>query len=223
MVPGRLLILSLVLATLLLAGGGFYFWSNQAIRTNPISRLFTSLPGQKADTDESPALPFSEEVAANASVAVTYEGTLPCADCEGLHTSLVLDPSPDDQPTEWIGSTYHMTETYLGKSVPPIVTQGTWIIQSSEAFPNARVSPPRPYVVLDHLNPAKRRIYWMENDSNLIQLDPDGNEFDSPVNFALVLKGADLSASPEVYPAIPPDFSPPSGAPIPASPSPALP
>jgi uncharacterized lipoprotein NlpE involved in copper resistance len=43
-----------------------------------------------------------------------YEGTLPCADCPGIHTTLELRP---DQ-------SYRLTQRYLERNVAPVVEQG---------------------------------------------------------------------------------------------------
>jgi copper homeostasis protein (lipoprotein) len=48
-----------------------------------------------------------------------WEGVLPCADCDGIHTLLVLDPGT---------SRYQLVETYRGTGVPDSVfrTRGEW-------------------------------------------------------------------------------------------------
>jgi len=52
-----------------------------------------------------------------ASIApATYTGTLPCADCSGLITTL----------TVWPDSVYRLRETYDGKSKTPNVRMGRW-------------------------------------------------------------------------------------------------
>jgi uncharacterized lipoprotein NlpE involved in copper resistance len=50
--------------------------------------------------------------------AGTYQGVLPCADCEGIDTELVLNED----------GTFKRTMTYLGKEGEPVVNEGsfTW-------------------------------------------------------------------------------------------------
>ncbi|HQY44989.1 MAG TPA: copper resistance protein NlpE [Paracoccaceae bacterium] len=48
--------------------------------------------------------------------AGSYSGTLPCADCEGIKTSLNLAQ----------GDTYVLKEEYLGKGGKPFTTKGTF-------------------------------------------------------------------------------------------------
>ncbi|MFN4286301.1 MAG: copper resistance protein NlpE [Lacibacter sp.] len=50
--------------------------------------------------------------------AGTYKGVLPCADCEGIETELMLHKD----------STYMLRQTYLGKAAAPVVnTDGNWV------------------------------------------------------------------------------------------------
>lgn len=49
----------------------------------------------------------------------TFEGTLPAADCPGLHTVITLNPD----------GTFHMEETYLERDNEPRVTEGKWILE----------------------------------------------------------------------------------------------
>lgn len=46
----------------------------------------------------------------------TYEGELPCADCEGIKTVVTINSD----------NTYSIQETYLGKETTPTETQGTF-------------------------------------------------------------------------------------------------
>lgn len=46
----------------------------------------------------------------------TYEGEVPCADCEGIKTIVIINSD----------KTYTIQETYLGKETTPIETKGTF-------------------------------------------------------------------------------------------------
>lgn len=82
--------------------------------------LFTSCnSGKKKETqitDESQ----SETLADNSMTSLdwdgTYEGELPCADCEGIKTIITINPD----------NTYTTKEIYLGKSATPKETNGTF-------------------------------------------------------------------------------------------------
>lgn len=66
---------------------------------------------------------------------LTFEGVLPCADCPGRKTELVLTPKGEG----WAEGTYRLTETYLERSGPR-VTMGQWTTLRGDAVdPDAAV------------------------------------------------------------------------------------
>lgn len=56
--------------------------------------------------------------------AGTYAGTLPCADCEGIRTTLTLTQA----------GSYTLTETYQGKDGKPFVTRGKFVWDDAGAM-----------------------------------------------------------------------------------------
>jgi len=54
-------------------------------------------------------------------LVLTFEGVLPCADCPGIKTTLVLTR----KAAGWAEGTYRLTETYIERG-SPIVTTGDW-------------------------------------------------------------------------------------------------
>ncbi|MDD3628365.1 MAG: copper resistance protein NlpE [Candidatus Humimicrobiaceae bacterium] len=48
----------------------------------------------------------------------TFEGTLPCADCPGIQTLITFNSD----------GTFYMEETYLERSVEPVITEGKWVL-----------------------------------------------------------------------------------------------
>lgn len=60
--------------------------------------------------------------------SVRYSGIMFCADCSGIKTSLVLEKDAQGAPTS-----YAMTEVYVGRTVPPRKTSGTWTILRGDA------------------------------------------------------------------------------------------
>jgi len=69
-------------------------------------------PGQHADS----AVKTGPTITIASIAPATYTGTLPCADCSGLLTTLSV----------WPDSVYRLRETYDGKSKTPFVRAGRW-------------------------------------------------------------------------------------------------
>lgn len=82
--------------------------------------------------------------------AGTYSGYVPCADCDGIVTYLVLSPD----------MTYRMEETYAGKSDTALRYNGTWLRDNKK-------------IVLD--NKGSVRASYLPEGDRLIQLDIEGN------------------------------------------------
>jgi predicted secreted protein len=64
----------------------------------------------------------------SAGLSVRYSGITVCADCSGIKTTLVLEKDAQGAP-----SSYAMTEVYVGKTVPPRKSSGTWSILRGDA------------------------------------------------------------------------------------------
>ncbi len=119
-------------------------------------------PAAEADTTtvvEAPAAPaFSDSVGAEhtASTAIdvagTYKGTLPCADCEGIATTLVLTDTRQ----------YTLTTEYLGKKEAATVTKtGNWTWKTGNI------------VLLEGITEAPNQYFVGEG--RVFQLDMNGN------------------------------------------------
>jgi putative hemolysin len=99
-----------------------------------------------------------------------FKGTLPCADCQGVDTKLTL-VKRDDVTAE---GTYVMIETFMGKAVDPVVTEGTWTtLRGSAADPDDTVYELNP----DSLE-FKRRDFLKVNDFVIRLLGPGFTERD---------------------------------------------
>ncbi len=105
---------------------------------------------QTADTTMT-APPGYENV--SAELAGMYKGVLPCADCEGIETVLVLNTD----------NTYLLKTTYLGKA-DATATENTGIM---------RWNPEKSFIVLGGLENAPNKFAVGEN--KLTQLDMEGN------------------------------------------------
>lgn len=170
------LIILFILGAAVLVGAGYFFWSGDG---GKLPEFIESSIRLGTDSGES----FSPAISSGVEV---YQGTLPCADCEGIQTTLTLDPAPDGQ----LGSSYQMSSTYLGKSTAPIIVEGYWLLRGSQVFPNSTFSPPRNFLVLDMGTPSQ--VIYLVEDDTLTQLDSDGNEIDAGpgINFTLTRVGA---------------------------------
>jgi copper homeostasis protein (lipoprotein) len=127
----------------------------------------------------------NENKQGGAAVSTIYEGTLPCADCEGLKTVLTLYSDARTKAPK----SYKLSETYLtnrpGKHT--MVTLGQWTI--------LRGTPTNPDATVYQLNPDKPgspRSFLVVGDNQLKQLGQDLQEIQSNLNFTLTKRGASL-------------------------------
>lgn len=83
-----------------------------------------------------------------------YKGTLPCADCEGIETTLTLLDETN----------YELETTYKGKSKTPFVNKGTYSWHESGNK-----------IKLDGIKEGEGSNRYQVIENGLIQLDLDGN------------------------------------------------
>lgn len=97
--------------------------------------------------------------------AGTYAGTLPCADCEGIQTELMLAAD----------GSYTLRRTYLGKAnQKPVTETGTWQATNGNAG-----------LLLNADNPDRRVEYRFTDGNTLTLLGRDGKELDAKLNYTL--------------------------------------
>jgi copper homeostasis protein (lipoprotein) len=98
---------------------------------------------------------FKEEHTAKNSLDYlgTYKGTLPCADCEGIETTITLNKD----------ETYTSTMKYLGKDEKEFKDMGdyTWMEDETRLSLEGIDTPP---------------VFYFVAEGKLIQLDQEGNE-----------------------------------------------
>lgn len=109
---------------------------------------------------------------ADTATWITYSGTLPCADCEGIVTELALHRQPDNRFT--------LKETYQGKN-QTFPSEGTYsVLHGTHADPGATV-------IL--LNPDKdknlQRCFQQIDENELKMLDIDMKAIESNHNYTL--------------------------------------
>lgn len=83
-----------------------------------------------------------------------WQGSLPCADCEGITYYLTFQKD----------KTFRESSEYLGKNAPPVVENGTWMVNSDS--------------VVQLIKPSGKRYLIMENQ-NLVLLDLQGQRVTS--------------------------------------------
>ena len=94
--------------------------------------------------------------------AGTYEGMLPCADCEGIKSVVTINSD----------KTYVTKETYMGKDDKPIETKGTfkWDDKGQKIT----------------LSDSKRHSYFV-GENTLTQLDKNGNKIEGDLSNLYIL------------------------------------
>jgi putative hemolysin len=109
----------------------------------------------------------------------TYTGTLPCADCSGLITTLTLIRQ---MPNATSGK-YVLHELYDGKTTQPFISEGLWkISQGAPSDPSANV--------LTLSGQGGNTYYLMKGETQLEMLDANKHTIDSPFNETLTLQDA---------------------------------
>lgn len=103
----------------------------------------------------------------------TYTGIMPCADCEGIETTLQLMKD----------KTYTLTRNYHGKSIEPVTSSGTFSWDASGAN-----------IQLSGEDPGKYKV----GENQLMQLDKDGNRITGELASKYMLT-KDLSGLTEKY------------------------
>ena len=97
--------------------------------------------------------------------AGTYGGTLPCADCPGIDTSIMFSPEGG----------YTLSEVYQDRDSGSLVVKGTWTVREDGKT-----------LLLDPEDKAAHdRWYEVVSPSELRALDKDGKAIDSSLDYSL--------------------------------------
>lgn len=97
----------------------------------------------------------------------SFNGILPCADCEGIDTELTLNED----------GTFTLIEFYLSQESDLYLTEGAW-----------QLSPDSSYVILTPApeeGRAARRLFFALNGIDLDMLDINAKPIDSTLNYTL--------------------------------------
>ncbi|GAA5075855.1 copper resistance protein NlpE [Lysobacter panacisoli] len=123
-------------------------------------------------TEAAPATPAPAADAATAAApfdakafAGTFAGTLPCADCPGIDTRIVLAAD----------GTYTLTETYQDRPAPPNKGDGTWTVEESDT--RLRLDP--------NSKSDNDRLFAILSKDEIRQLDQQGKAIESNLPYNL--------------------------------------
>lgn len=97
--------------------------------------------------------------------AGTFSGTLPCADCPGIDTTLVLNPD----------GTYDITEAYQDSEGVAAKMDGTWTVEADDQ--QIRLDP--------NSKSEQDRLYAITSNDEITQLDLEGKPAESGLDYSL--------------------------------------
>lgn len=124
----------------------------------------------KGDASQSSSNDKKTDTASKGVLLGTFTGSLPCSDCSGVTTLLVLTKN-DENSAE---GTYELAEVRIGKSTEPVTTKGVWTtIKGTDKDPDA---------VVYQLNPDKpetSKYFVVASADTIRQLDDKGHEVTS--------------------------------------------
>lgn len=101
-----------------------------------------------------------------ASLATTYYGVTPCADCPGIENELTITP---DAPNSGDG-TFSLKMTYMDSSVAPLVYSGKqYTLRGNSTDPNATI------LELVPSDGSQNMYYLVNSPTSVTQLDSNQN------------------------------------------------
>lgn len=109
----------------------------------------------------------------------TFKGTLPCADCSGIESTLVLYRNKQGQPAR-----YQLTEKYLGgKQALTVIERGDWVIKPDSLKQAKGLDE---VFVLSPKDANSRRLFLHNADNAVKLLSRDGSLPQSKLNYTLI-------------------------------------
>jgi uncharacterized lipoprotein NlpE involved in copper resistance len=142
-----------------------------------------TLAACSGNTKDKNASSNKQVLLSNNNTVIIYEGTLPCADCEGINTTLTLF-----QNTLKKQYTFILQEKYLGQgNDKTFETTGKWsALKGTQQDPNAIVY----QLSVQNDDPEDSDVInYLVVDKNTVKLiDDEMNEFESKLNYTLSRK-----------------------------------
>lgn len=139
--------------------------SKKVLTMVAVLSLFTLFGCNNRNDTQAVASDALEQAASLKPMQQSYRGIIPCADCEGIETSLFLESS----------GTWIMNQYYQGKKTT-FASYGVWARTADK-------------LVLTQSNGEKQ--YFLPKDDSLVMLDTKGEPIQSSLNFTL--KAVELS------------------------------
>ncbi|MDR0182470.1 copper resistance protein NlpE [Lysobacter arvi] len=131
--------------------------------STPAAKADAATPGDAPAADARPAAPGAPfDVKAFAG---TFNGTLPCADCPGIDTRVVLAAD----------GTYTITESYRERSAPELTGDGTWTVEDDHQ--RLRLDP--------NSKSDDDRLFAILSQDEIRQLDREGKPIESALPYNL--------------------------------------
>lgn len=118
-------------------------------------------------TQNKPEVPVGDNSMNSLDWAGVYKGTLPCADCEGIITEIVLNQN----------STFIIGRKYLGKSDVGVGNSGTFTWNKAGNT-----------ITLNEAGDDAKHNQYLVGENQLIKLDADGKKIESALADMYVLK-----------------------------------
>lgn len=125
----------------------------------------TPQPQAPATTSNATAVPAAQ---ASATLTGTFAGTLPCADCAGIDSTLVLTADGN----------YHLTDAYQDKDHSSFISEGQYSLESGGKTLHLRPSNKDEYDA----------YYAVLSPTQLRMLDREGKAIESKLNYTLSRK-----------------------------------
>ena len=97
--------------------------------------------------------------------AGTFSGTLPCADCPGIDTTLALNPD----------GTYEINQTYQDSDGAAIRMDGTWTVEADDR--QIRLDP--------NSKSEQDSLFAITSQQEITQLDSEGKPAESGLDYSL--------------------------------------
>lgn len=144
----------------------FVFWSCDSKKDETVTLEETEVTAEETDIPEVPDMHTAET---SLDYTGTYTGVLPCADCEGIETTVVLNED----------GTYEVTSTYLGKGEDNVFEESgnySWKDNGSE-------------IVLE--GDDSENVMYFVAENKIIRLDMEGNRIEGPLAENYVLNKED--------------------------------
>lgn len=139
------------------------------------SKISKSNPQKNSDKKNPPLVTRSVE---KESLVKTYYGILPCDDCDGVETTLVLTVNQGLD-----GGTYKLIEKYIGRGNASLELQGDWT--ASEGLTE---DPDAEIIVIDPEDEEAIRGFYILSEDQIEDLDEYGNRFNDPEKHRLTLE-----------------------------------